>query len=112
MPTRLASKESSRPPVARNPINPLPNPGVARILLATDVILEFSFFSQLRADDLRDKIAHRRNGSWNQEAIASPGAAFGRASQGRSLSQSIAVDGGATCTKRPNCWSVVENTGG
>jgi hypothetical protein len=30
--------------VARNPINPLPNPGVARILLATDIILEFSFF--------------------------------------------------------------------
>jgi hypothetical protein len=85
--------ESSRPPVARNPINPLPDPGVAAFFWQPMSSYSFPFFSQLRADDLRDKIAHRRNG-WNQEAIASPGAAFGRASQGRSLNQSIAVDGG------------------
>jgi len=68
------------------PINPLPNPGGARIILETDVTVEFSFFAQPETVTVAIELRIAETDLWNQEAIESPGAAFDGAGQDRSFS--------------------------
>ena len=83
--------QNRQDPSSSKPINPLPNPGGARIILETDVTVEFSFFSTMGNNDRRDRIAHRGNGSVESRGHRIPAPHSAALAK---IDGSVSIDGG------------------